>query len=37
MSPAITMTGAITALVAGKRATGYKYATGERVLARFAA
>ena len=37
MSPAITMTGAITALVAGKRATGYKYATEERVLARFAA
>ena len=37
VSPAITMTGAITALVAEKRATGYKYATEERVLARFAA
>jgi integrase/recombinase XerD len=37
MSPAITMTGAITALVAEKRATGYKYDTEERVLARFAA
>ena len=37
MSPAITMTGAITALVAEKRATGYKYDAEERVLARFAA
>jgi len=37
VSPAITMTGAITALAAGKRATGYKYDTEERVLARFAA
>jgi Site-specific recombinase XerD len=35
--PAITMTGAITALVAEKRATGCKYDTEERVLARFAA
>src|SRR6266568_8283700 len=31
------MTGAITALVAEKRATGYKYDAEERVLARFAA
>jgi len=37
MSPAVTMTGAITALAAEKRATGYKYDTEERVLARFAA
>jgi integrase/recombinase XerD len=37
VSPAITMTEAITALVAEKRATGYKYETEERVLARFAA
>ncbi len=37
MSPAITMTGAIRALAAEKRATGYKYDTEERVLARFAA
>ncbi|HEY2579657.1 MAG TPA: tyrosine-type recombinase/integrase, partial [Streptosporangiaceae bacterium] len=37
MTAAITMTGAITALVTEKRATGYKYDTGERVLARFAA
>src|SRR5690348_4168675 len=37
MSPAITMTGAITALVTEKRATGYKYDAEERVLARFAA
>jgi len=37
VSPAITMTGAITALAAEKRATGYKYDTEERVLARFAA
>ena len=37
MSPAITMTGAITALVGEKRATGYKYDAEERVLARFAA
>jgi integrase/recombinase XerD len=37
VSPAITMTSAITALVTEKRATGYKYDTEERVLARFAA
>ena len=37
MSPKITMADAITALVAEKRAVGYKYATEERVLARFAA
>jgi integrase/recombinase XerD len=37
VSPAVTMTGAITALVAEKRATGYKYDAEERVLARFAA
>ncbi len=37
MNPAITMDGAITALVAGKRAVGFKYDTKERVLARFAA
>ena len=37
MSPAMTMTGAISALVAEKRATGYKYDAEERVLARFAA
>ena len=37
MSPAVTMTAAIAALVAEKRATGYKYATEEQVLARFAA
>src|SRR5258707_13837200 len=37
MSPAITMAGAITALVTEKRATGYKYDAEERVLARFAA
>ena len=37
MTGAITMAGAITALVAEKRATGYKYDTEERVLARFAA
>ncbi len=37
MSPAVTMTGAITALVAEKRATGYKYDAEDRVLARFAA
>ena len=36
MSPAITMSGAITALVAEKRAVGFKYDTEERVLARFA-
>ena len=36
MSPAMTMTAAIAALVAEKRATGYKYDTEERVLARFA-
>ena len=37
MSPAVTMTAAIAALVAEKRATGYKYDTEEQVLARFAA
>jgi integrase/recombinase XerD len=37
VSPAVTMTEAITALVAEKRATGYKYDAEERVLARFAA
>jgi integrase len=37
MSPGITMAGAITALVTEKRAVGYKYDAGERVLARFAA
>ena len=37
MSPGVTMTGAITALVTEKRATGYKYDAEERVLARFAA
>jgi hypothetical protein len=37
VSPAITMTGAITALVTEKRATGCKYDAEERVLARFAA
>ena len=37
MSPGITMAGAITALVAEKRAMGYKYDAEERVLARFAA
>ena len=37
MSPAITMTEAITALVTEKRATGYKYDTEQRVLTRFAA
>ena len=37
MTGAITMAGAITALVTEKRATGYKYDTEERVLARFAA
>jgi integrase/recombinase XerD len=37
VNPAMTMTGAITALVAEKRATGYKYDAEERVLARFAA
>ena len=37
MSPAITMTGAITVMVAEKRATGYKYDAEDRVLARFAA
>ena len=37
MSPAVTMAGAITALVAEKRAVGYKYDAEERVLARFAA
>jgi hypothetical protein len=37
VSPDITMTGAISALVAEKRATGCKYDAEERVLARFAA
>ena len=37
MTAAITMAGAIAALVTEKRATGYKYDTEERVLARFAA
>jgi integrase/recombinase XerD len=37
MSPAITMTEAITALVTEKRATGYKYDAEQRVLTRFAA
>src|SRR5580693_7520049 len=37
MSPGITMAGAITALVAEKRAVGYKYGAEERVLARFVA
>jgi integrase/recombinase XerD len=37
MSTGITMIDAITALVAAKRAVGYKYATEERVLTRFAA
>ncbi len=37
MTGTITMAGAITALVAEKRATGFKYDTEERVLARFAA
>ena len=37
MTPAITMAEAITAVVAEKRAVGYKYASEEKVLARFAA
>jgi len=37
VSPAVTMSGSITALVAEKRVTGCKYDTEERVLARFAA
>ena len=37
MSPDITLADAITALVAEKRAVGYKYDTEEKVLARFAA
>jgi integrase len=37
MTPGITLTDAITALVAEKRAVGYKYAAEARVLARFAA
>jgi integrase len=37
MSTDLTMTDAITALVAQKRAVGYQYATEARVLARFAA
>jgi integrase/recombinase XerD len=36
VSTAVTMAGAITALVTEKRATGYKYDAEERVLARFA-
>ena len=35
MSPEMTMADAITALVAEKRAVGYKYAAEERALARF--
>src|SRR5664279_1643319 len=35
MTPAITLTDAITALVAEKRTVGYKYATEARVLGRF--
>jgi integrase len=35
MTPDITLADAITALVAEKRAVGYKYAAEERVLARF--
>ncbi len=37
MSAAITLGDAVTALVAGKRAVGYKYDAEEKVLARFAA
>jgi integrase/recombinase XerD len=37
MSPEITMADAITALVAEKRAVGYKYAAEERALSRFCA
>lgn len=37
MSTDITMVDAITALVAAKRAVGYKYASEQRVLVRFAA
>jgi len=37
MSPDITLVEAITALVAEKRAVGYKYASEERVLARYEA
>ena len=37
VSPGVTMAEAITALVAEKRAVGYKYDAEERVLARFAA
>jgi integrase/recombinase XerD len=37
MTPDVTLADAITALVAEKRAVGYKYAAEERVLARFAA
>jgi hypothetical protein len=37
MTPDITLADAITALVAEKRAVGFKYAAEERVLARFAA
>ena len=37
MSTDITLSDAITALVAEKRAVGYKYAAEQRVLARFAA
>jgi integrase/recombinase XerD len=37
MNADITMAGAITALVAEKRAVGYKYSAEARVLARFAA
>ena len=37
MTPAITMTGAITALVAEKRATGYKYDAEDRASTRSSA
>jgi integrase/recombinase XerD len=37
VSPAVTMAGASTALVAEKRAVGYRYDAEHRVLARFAA
>ena len=37
MTPGITLADAITALVAEKRAVGYKYSTEAQVLARFEA
>jgi integrase len=37
MSPEVTMSDAVTSLVAEKRGVGYKYAAEARVLARFAA